>query len=328
MKRLITILLVLSMLMLVSCNSNNAPAESSNLNETFEDTDMVESLAETTNETTTYETLLDVDTSVDTTTIADETTKVVDTLTAEDTTVADETTFVNNTSSIDTTVTQELPITTTDENLPDTTIPNAYIEVIKDYKDIVEYRLTDIFRLVWDEVGDGDYDKYYNADIQGYFGSMFAEMIPYGDNITLSSYGYVLNDINLDGTPELFWVSSDCNIIFAIFTIVDGEARLLDVFWSRYKCCILDDGVIYTLGSGGAANNYYEFRTLDGKGNLIIIKKFWSDYDYINDLASFCYIYDGNMEYITKEKYDELIEENPFPSMEKVIDGKYYSLAE
>ncbi len=245
------------------------------------------------------------------------------------------------TESVDTTVVDETTVTSLNEesNIPEEStanekgedlflaLPNEYKEVIEDYKDIVEFRLSDRFESEWNNGNFGDYDKYYNADIQGNFSYMILDMLDYIDNPSTDSFGYILNDINDDTVPELFWITSDYEFIFAIFTINEGEACLLDAFWPRYKCRSLDSGVIYTMGSSGAAYTTYELRKLDkNSAQLTSVKEFGTDFYDENGSILYYHVSDGKKEYISEDRIDELFLEYPFENGEKWINSKFYYL--
>ena len=119
MKRLITILLVLSMLMLVSCGG---------------DSEIVPDATDT-----------------------------------AETTVLDDTTAPPDETTGDTDMREP------DES-PLIPLPGEYFEVVEDYKQIVEYRLSDRFTDRWSDDILEIIGKYSHSDIQGDFGYMIIDM--------------------------------------------------------------------------------------------------------------------------------------------------------
>lgn len=150
-------------------------------------------------------------------------------------------------------------------------LPSAYYETIKDYKAVIDFRLSNTFEADYNNGKTIVLSKQLNDDISkaskeesdlGYkWSNMLVEMVNGLQNPKKESFGYVLLDINYDNTPELFWVREDY-VILAMFTIHNNEARLLDAFWPQYMGVITDHGEIYTKTSGGAAYCYYELSRL------------------------------------------------------------------
>lgn len=259
-----------------------------------------------------------------------DTEKEPETTDAADITVADETTAVDETTEDPFNDKDNFSEETTEDEAVDEpflTLPSEYTEVIEDYKNIVEFRLSDNFNSEWNNGNFGIYYKYHNVDIHGDFSNMIVEMLPYDQEATVASYGYVLKDINNDTIPELFWVCGELDSIYsirAIFTIAEGKAQLLDAFWSRYKCVITDEGELYTMGSGGAAYTEYELRVLDkNSAHLTTTKEFGTDYDHENNLALY-YVSEGEKEYISKDRFDELLTDNPYESGSEFLKSNVY----
>ncbi|MCL2672221.1 MAG: hypothetical protein FWF10_09350 [Clostridiales bacterium] len=68
--------------------------------------------------------------------------------------------------------------------------------------------------------------------------------------LSYDAFGYAIEDLNKDGTPELILLLRDYSV-FAIFTTVDGEPILLGDYYTRHRCAILDSGLLYTWSSSG-----------------------------------------------------------------------------
>ncbi|MBE6587184.1 MAG: hypothetical protein E7647_02070 [Ruminococcaceae bacterium] len=210
---------------------------------------------------------------------------------------------------------------------PTVSLPREYEPVIENYKNIVDMRLSENFQENWyNDVYRGTYEGYYDDLIMGDFDTMIVEMLLPGDNVTSSSYGYVLNDINGDNVPELFWVSADLDNIFAVFTLSGMDVQLLDAFWSRYQCCVTDKGELYTRGSSGAAVTSYHIRALEPhSAELISVKEFGSDTDEAGE--QFYYEAESfGADYISEERFEELLSEYPFENGESWKKSFVYSL--
>ena len=102
-------------------------------------------------------------------------------------------------------VTTKADKVTVDEVEESIILPREYESVIKNFKKIVEMRLSENFEENWNN-GEyrNTYEGYYDDSIMGDFDIMITEMLLPGDNVTSSSYGCVLKDINGDDVLELF----------------------------------------------------------------------------------------------------------------------------
>lgn len=214
---------------------------------------------------------------------------------------------------------------------PTVSLPGEYEPVIENYKNIVEMRLSENFQENWNnDVYRGTYEGYYDDPIMGDFDTMIVEMLLPGDNVTSSSYGYVLKDINGDDVLELFWVSADLDTIFAVFTLSGMDVQLLDAFWSRYSCRVTDNGEIYTLGSSAADIFSYNNRRLEPhSAELISVKEFGADKEYSSNGEGENFYYEAQnlgADYITKDRYEELLGEYPFENGESWIKSYVYTL--
>ncbi len=109
------------------------------------------------------------------------------------------------------------------------------------------------------------------------------------------SFGYALEDLNGDGSDELILLLIDYSVL-AIFTTVGGEVRLVDAYWPRHDCMISDDGTLYTLSSGGAANWVSRIEYISPEsGELEVLEECGCDgqngYYTVVD-GEFCYVED------------------------------------
>lgn len=159
----------------------------------------------------------------------------------------------------------------------DDDLPRAYAPIVSEYERLVEYRLSSSFNGSSGFTPSTQLQTMINSyDLQYQWDCMVAEMLPYSySTVTPASYGYILMDLNDDSIQELLWVSADHAHVFAIFTLRGESPILLDCFWARYDCVILDDGTVYTLGSGGADYYEYAFLVLDSQySELKVINSF------------------------------------------------------
>ncbi len=141
------------------------------------------------------------------------------------------------------------------------------------------------------------------------------------NNISPSSFGYALKDLDSDGSEELIWLREDY-FVLAIFTIVDENAKLVDenakligAYWYRNKGVVLEDGCIYNVARNGAV--YFDRYILQLKsGDFSIVKQFGMNGDYYYEMC-------GNIEKkISKEAFDKLSE--TYPSLLSQNEMKMY----
>jgi len=137
-------------------------------------------------------------------------------------------------------------------------------------------------------------------------------------------FGYALADINNDGIPELFLGSMDgLNNASpnSIFTLKDGSPVLLTSFWSRSRGKISEDGIIYSVGSGGAAYTYLSSYRLDkNTDSLTLLTDMRSDYAELDGeyYSYYVKVVNGKNQYITKKEFWEYCDNynNPPKPME------------
>lgn len=151
-----------------------------------------------------------------------------------------------------------------DVPVQDDRLPKAYGPIVSEYQRLVQHRLSGanadfapsaLLQTLIDNYG-----------LQHHWDSMVEELGYYGSyGQTAANYGYILMDLNGDSVQELLWVSGDREQVYAIFTLQQDSPVLLDCYWSRNDCVILDDGTVYVGGSGGADSYYYSFMVLDSQ---------------------------------------------------------------
>lgn len=188
----------------------------------------------------------------------------------------------------------------------DSNVPNGYDQLLLDFGKTVERVLSESFE---EEMNTGKFvspDKKFEYEWQ----AMLIDLTDGLNNPSLSSFGYILKDINKDNTPELFLVRDDYTIL-AVFTLNNEQPQLLGAFWSKNKAVMLDDNQIYILRSGGA--NYFEYSIWQMNANNQLLK-------------NKCFGYEGNFIYesidkdniaISEARFKELLSTHPFIITEK-----------
>ena len=84
-------------------------------------------------------------------------------------------------------------------------------------------------------------------------------------------FGYALRDMDGNGTPELFLLTSDGSI-WAMYTLVNEEPKMLSAFWARNTCVLDKSDMIYTSWSDGAMDNGQDAYRMssDGQGLALV----------------------------------------------------------
>ncbi len=214
---------------------------------------------------------------------------------------------------------------------------SIYSETINDYKKLIEFRLSETFE---EDYNDGTFielNSNLKADLnQGSnnsddasltldykWNNMIVDMLDYINDKSLDSFGYILKDLDDNGSHELLWVSTDYNVIFAIFTIKNNTPHLLDAYWSRYKAVILDSGELYTLSSGGADTICYTITKLDENevNGMKVSRQFGKSKD-----KEYFELVEDNLITINEERFSNLLSDNPFEFGDSWHDNKLYKL--
>ncbi|MCL1912459.1 MAG: hypothetical protein FWG10_00910 [Eubacteriaceae bacterium] len=98
------------------------------------------------------------------------------------------------------------------------------------------------------------------------------------------SFGYAIHDVNSDGIPELFLLSENNYDIHAVYTLVDSKPALVGAYWSRNRCAIDKDGVIYVSGSNGADDSFSaSWSLVQGSSELQLVQVFDGAYPVYPD---------------------------------------------
>ncbi len=86
---------------------------------------------------------------------------------------------------------------------------------------------------------------------------------------TKEAFGYALKDLNGDGSTELILLLQDYTVL-AVFSSSNGKPQLMDAYWPKHNCAILETGELYTLSSGGAYDWSYTIQQISQNGNELL----------------------------------------------------------
>jgi len=94
----------------------------------------------------------------------------------------------------------------------------------------------------------------------------------------------------------------------SIFTLQNEKPVLLASFWSRNSGVISEDGVIYSVGSGGAAYTYLSSFILEKNADTLTqLTNIRNDYSIIENNLYFIEIVNGKNCYITEQEFVEFL---------------------
>lgn len=171
--------------------------------------------------------------------------------------------------------------------------PAAYQGAPEEYKPILDSL------FLFQERLRTEYD--FNNEGSGMIG--FVEF-PYPRDSTL---GYALIDLNNDSVAELLIGTIDgLNAAKpnAVFTLKNGQPVLLTEFWSRNSGVISSDGIIYQVGSGGAAYTYLSAFRLDKNSDVLTkLTDIQSDYSQSEGKPYYIQVIDGKNCYISEQEF-------------------------
>jgi len=185
------------------------------------------------------------------------------------------------------------------------TYPRAYRNAPSEYKSILDdlYYLSESIR------------KKGSSDDGSDFGRTGFCEYPYPLNEEL---GYAIIDINHDGILELLLGTKSGlkdSLLNSIFTLKDGKPVLLSSFWSRSNGMISTDGIIYSVGSGGAAYTYLSSFKLDRNAdNLTQLTDIRSDYSSSAQKAYYIQTINDRNTYIPERTFMALLKKYENPS--------------
>ena len=126
--------------------------------------------------------------------------------------------------------------------------------------------------------------------------------------------GYCIKDISGDGIPELIIGEIDHkhpdrgSRILLLYTYVDGKAKAVLRGWARSRYYLLDDGLLYHEGSGGARYSFRSIGEISEDGTSVKKREVFKTYIHKNGkehFGNFHLIYDENGDYTVEEKNED-----------------------
>lgn len=189
------------------------------------------------------------------------------------------------------------------QNISLTTIDPAYITLLGDYRTMVKFRLSEQFQEDYNSGNEPELSQVLQQSIdtaEPYkWGDMWVEMTSGINTPTEASFGYILQDLDGDGSAEMVWLRQDRTLL-ALFTIQNDAPVLVDAFWPKHDGYITEQGYLYTIGSSGVATDY-QVRTVDGKPIA----------QFRRDAESFFETVDGEEQSIDPARFEVLLKQYP-----------------
>ncbi len=159
---------------------------------------------------------------------------------------------------------------------------------------------------------DDVFDAPVQGDLSGHWFCMKADANLWGNpSVARNVFGYALEDFNEDGDDELILLENDYTVL-AIFSTVNSKPKLLDAYWSRYQCAILDSGLLHMRSNNGAGDWRHAIQRLSPDGSeLLNVVQYGSSSDkYLDDY--YYKIENGKEEEINEAELDEFRDQYPF----------------
>ena len=185
-------------------------------------------------------------------------------------------------------------------------IPQSYRQIVMDFNKTMEKVLSDAFEA---DLNSGKFIS-PNKNFEYEWYAMLIDSTKGIENPTVSSFGYIIKDVNKDKKPELFLMRKDYTIL-AIFTLNNNVPQMLGAFWSRKKAVMLSNDQLYVSTSGGAQYLDYSIYELNHKNQLSKIKTFGVKEELYYESI------DGNITYISKLQFEDLLLLYPFEMSKK-----------
>ncbi len=109
------------------------------------------------------------------------------------------------------------------------------------------------------------------------------EEIVYNENL-LTETGFSVTDLTGDGIPELAVAAADGSVVYALYTVKDGEPVLTCSSYARSAYSLLDDGTLFYTGSGSASHSAIGIYVLSGDGQSIGCREYLFSFEKDGDL--------------------------------------------
>lgn len=115
----------------------------------------------------------------------------------------------------------------------------------------------------------------------------------------MKAIAYCVMDVNEDGVEELLivdtvWPEPGNVRILDMYTLVEGTPVKVIEGWARNRYYLLDDGKIYSSGSGGAAYSNEELLEFASGATALTSKELYFTYPKDNDMNNVGYYYSGD----------------------------------
>lgn len=154
-------------------------------------------------------------------------------------------------------------------------VRDAYASVVNDYRTVVRTGQVDESKY-------SSYDDKYYAEI-----ACMGEMaMAIRSSYCKSRYGYCYQDITGDGIEELIICESYDNGkpgVLAVYTLKDKQCVNVLAGWSRSRYDIFKNGIIYHIGSGGAASTHFSINKIRNAALQCQYNVFFEDGVYYYD---------------------------------------------
>ncbi len=91
--------------------------------------------------------------------------------------------------------------------------------------------------------------------------------------------GYSVSDVSGDGIPELLIGDRNSGMIYALYTVKDGQVHLTLEGAYRNAYYLMDDGALFNRGSAGAAYSIFGLYDLSADGTVLNCRDCWFTYE-------------------------------------------------
>lgn len=134
-----------------------------------------------------------------------------------------------------------------------------------------------------------------------HFSTGIYEAVASGNTVDdrIKAIAYCVMDVNEDGVEELLIVDAAYpepgNVrILDMYTLVEGTSVKVIEGWARNRYYLLDDGMIYCSGSGGAAYSNEELLSFAPGATKLTSKELYFTYPKDGDMNNCGYYYSAN----------------------------------
>ena len=184
---------------------------------------------------------------------------------------------------------------------------DKYAVVLEDYKQLVK----DLFSADFEDKVNNGYFTSPNEDLSYDWFCMVIDAKKGLNDVSPSSFGYALYDINGDNCYELVLLRGDY-FVLAIYTIFDEEPTLLGAFSHKNKAYLLGDGEVCNFISESSGCFEYSFLQIDSK-------KLRQNKAYGKKDSCYYELTDGEEKAITEEEFIAKMSELPSVSDQTAI---------